>query len=265
MHYLLLPLMSFVIGIIVGLTGVGGASLITPMLVFLFHVPVAVAISSDVVAATLIKIVAGFNHLKQQTVDLQIVKWLNLGSVPGSLMGVLIFSLIRHTGTLSQEHILIRLLGLTILLVAVSALGQIALKAFVPGLKLLDPPKFELKTKLGRTLAVSVGAVLGCLVGLTSVASGSLFAIALIVFFRLCPRKLVGTDIVQAAILLFFTALGHLILGTVNWSLVLPIWLGAVPGVLVGTKFCTLVPQCALRLTIYLILVTVGWNLVHSH
>jgi uncharacterized membrane protein YfcA len=263
MDYLLLPLLSFFVGIIVGLTGVGGASLITPMLIFVFHVPAAVAISSDVVAATLMKVVGGFKHWKQQTVDLKIVKWLLLGSVPGSLTGVGILHIIRRTGAGDINQILIHLLGIMLMVIALSAIAQLSLKTFIPKLDLPEPPKFDLETKFGRILTVSVGAVLGLLVGMTSVASGSMFAIVLIAFFRLDSRKLVGTDILQAAILLICTAFGHLTLGTVNWGLVLPIWLGTVPGVLVGAKLCNITPQGFLRLVIYAILMSVGWKLVH--
>lgn len=264
MEYLLLPLLSFIVGIIVGLTGIGGASLITPMLIFVFQVPPAIAVSSDVVAATLMKVIGGIKHWKQQTLDLQAVKWLALGSVPGSLTGVGILYLIKRSGTLNLDYILLRAIGLMILLVTLLGIAQLLLKSFAPKWKLPEPPKFDLKTKLGRVLTLSVGAVLGCLVGLTSVSSGAMFAIVLITFFRLDSRKLVGTDISQAAILLIFTSLGHLCLGTVNWSLVLPIWLGTVPGVLLGAKLCTITPQRPLRFVIYAILVGVSWKLVYQ-
>ncbi|MCL1469621.1 sulfite exporter TauE/SafE family protein [Argonema antarcticum] len=262
MNYLLLSGLSFVVGIIVGLTGIGGASLITPMLIFVFQVPPSIAVSSDVVAATLMKVVGGFKHWQQKTLDLQVVKWLALGSVPGSLTGVGILYIIKHNGTLNLDDILLRLLGIMMLLVALSALAQLLLKNFVPQLQLPELPKFDLKTNGGRFQTIGIGSVLGCLVGLTSVSSGSMFALVLISFFRLDSRKLVGTDLSQAAILLFFTSLGHLCLGTVDWSLVLPIWLGTVPGVLVGAKLCKITPQPALRLVIYTILVMVSWKLV---
>lgn len=264
MNYLLLPLLSFFVGIIVGLTGVGGASLITPMLIFMFQVPPSIAVSSDVVAATLMKVVGGFKHWQQRTLDLQTVKWLALGSVPGSLSGVGILHFIRHTGAFNLDHILLRLLGVMMLLVTLSALAQLLLLTFVPNLQLPELPKFDLTTKLGCVLTLSVGAFLGCFVGLTSLSSGSLFALVLIAFFRLDSHKLVGTDISQAAILLIFTSLGHLTLGTVDWSLVLPIWLGTVPGVLIGSKLCQITPQRALRFGIYTILVGVSWKLVHQ-
>jgi hypothetical protein len=262
MNYSLLPLFSFFIGIIVGLTGIGGASLITPMLIFFFQVPPSIAVSSDVVAATLMKFVGGFKHWEQQTVDVQVVKWLAFGSVPGSLFGVGILHFIKRTGEHNLDHMMLQLVGMMILFVTLSALAQLLLLTFFPNLKLPELPKFDLKTNLGRALAMSIGAVLGCLVGLTSVSSGSMFALVLIAFFQLDARKLVGTDISQAAILLFFTALGHLTLGTVDWSLVLPIWLGSVPGVLLGAKLCQLAPQRPLRFIIYTLLLMVSYKLV---
>ena len=110
MDYLLLTALSFAVGIIVGLTGIGGASLITPMLILIFQVPPAIAVSSDVVAATLMKIIGGYKHWQQQTLDLQVVKWLALGSVPGSLLGVAILHLLRHLG-INLDDILLHLLG----------------------------------------------------------------------------------------------------------------------------------------------------------
>ncbi|MBW4631025.1 MAG: sulfite exporter TauE/SafE family protein [Iphinoe sp. HA4291-MV1] len=263
MNFLFLPLFSFLVGIIVGLTGVGGASLITPMLIFAFGVPPAVAVSSDVVAATLMKIVGSIKHWQQQTLDVQVVKWLAMGSVSGSLFGVGMLHLIRQTGEHNMNDIMLRLLGVTILLVTVLALVQMLLLTFFPKLQLPELPKFDLQTKLGCLQTMSIGALLGCLVGMTSVSSGSIFALVLIAFFRLDARKLVGTDISQAAILLFFTSLGHLTLGTVDWSLVLPIWLGSVPGVLLGAKICNIAPQKPLRFLIYSILMMVSWKLVY--
>ncbi len=264
MNYLLLSVLSFIVGTIVGLTGVGGASLITPMLICIFQVPASIAVSSDIVAATLMKVVGGFKHWRQQTLDLQIVKWLAFGSVPGSLIGVEILHQIKWRENFDLDSILLRAIGGALLLVTVLALAQFLLKKFVPTFKLPPLPKLDLTTISGRTVTMAVGGILGCIVGLTSVASGAVFALVLIAFFQLDSRKLVGTDISQAAILLSFTSLGHLSLGTVNWSLVIPIWLGSVPGVLVGSKLCHIVPQNALKLVIYGILVMASWKLVYQ-
>jgi len=264
MSYLLLTPLSFLVGIVVGLTGIGGASLITPMLIFLFQVPPAIAVSSDVVAATLMKVIGSVKHWQQKTLDCEVVKWLALGSVPGSLSGIGLLYLLRQIEGLNLDTILLRLIGTMMVLVTFSAIAQSLLKLFLPKLNLPSPPKFDLTTNSGRLLTMGIGAILGCLVGLTSVASGSMFALALITFFRLDSQKLVGTDISQASILLVFTSIGHLGLGTVDWSLVLPIWLGTVPGVLVGVKLCKLTPQPALRMIIYSILTMVSWKLINQ-
>ncbi|HLP89446.1 MAG TPA: sulfite exporter TauE/SafE family protein [Nostocaceae cyanobacterium] len=262
MDYLLLPVLSFFIGIIVGLTGIGGASLITPMLIFVFQVPPSVAISSDVVAATLMKVVGGIKHWQQKTLDLEVVKWLVMGSVSGSILGVGVLHQLRSNGEYNIDNLLLRLLGVMILFVTLTALIQMLLMTFFPKVSLPELPKLNVQTNQGRVFSVILGAVLGFCVGMTSVSSGSMFALVLIAFFRLDARKLVGTDITQAAILLIFTSLGHLTLGTVNWSLVLPIWIGSVPGVLIGAKLCQVTPQHPLRFIIYSILMMISWKLV---
>jgi uncharacterized protein len=264
MDSILLVALSFGVGIVVGLTGIGGASLITPMLIFVFQVPASIAVSSDVVAATLMKVVGGVKHWRQQTVDMQTVKWLALGSVPGSLAGVGILHILRQSGAIDLDAVLLQLLGCAILLITLIALVQLLLMTFAPSFQLPSLPKLDLTTVPGRAVAIAIGAVLGCVVGLTSVSSGSLFALVLIAFFQLDARKLVGTDLSQAAILLSFTSLGHLSLGTVDWSLVLPIWAGSVPGVLVGARLCQLAPQTLLKFVIYMILMMVSWKLAHA-
>ncbi|MBD1843464.1 sulfite exporter TauE/SafE family protein [Cyanobacteria bacterium FACHB-63] len=264
MHYLLLTALSFAVGIVVGLTGIGGASLITPMLVFMFQVPASVAVSSDVVAATLMKVIGGVKHWRQQTVDCAAVKWLAFGSVPGSLCGIALLHKLRNIESLNLDGLLLHLIGYAILLVTGTALLQLLLMTVAPQYELPTLPKLDLETYGGRGSAIAIGAILGCIVGLTSVSSGSMFALVLIAFFQLDARKLVGTDLAQAAILLGFTSIGHLTLGTVDWSLVLPIWLGSVPGVLIGARLCKLIPQRPLRFSIYLLLVMVSWKLAHT-
>jgi uncharacterized protein len=263
MDYLLLPFLSFLIGIIVGLTGIGGASLITPMLIFVFQVSPTVAISSDIVAATMMKVVGGVKHWQQKTLDCQVMKWLALGSVPGSLAGVGALYLIRQAGVLNLDEILLHLIGGMVLFVVFLGFGQLFMKEFFPHVELPQPPKLDLNTYADRIKAMSVGAALGSMVGMTSVSSGSLFAMVLIAFFKLDSRKLVGTDLGQAAILLSFTSLGHIFLGSVNWGLVIPIWVGTIPGVMLGAKLCQFMPHRVLRFVIYTLLLGVSFKLVY--
>lgn len=262
MNYGLLVGLSFGVGTIVGLTGIGGASLITPMLVGVFQVPAAIAVSSDVVAASLMKIVGGIKHWRQQTLDPQVVKWLTLGSVPGALGGVGIFHFLGHGWGQAWNAVLLHLLGGLILMVTLLGLGQMVVSILFPQLEMPSLPQFDLTTWRGRFATMAIGAVLGCLVGLTSISSGSLFALVLMAFFQLDARKLVGTDISQAAILLSFTSLGHIGLGTVDWAVVGAIWLGSVPGVLVGARLCQYLPQRPLRAVVYSLLMLVSVKLV---
>jgi uncharacterized membrane protein YfcA len=263
MNYLLLSSLSLFVGILVGLTGIGGASLITPMLIIVFQVPAAIAISSDVVAATLMKIVGSYRHWQQQTLDWQIVRWLATGSVPGSLCGVAILHRLHGMESLNLDALLLQGIGLAILGITSIALVQLILKTFAPQLELPSLPKLDLNSPRGKVMTVIIGAVLGSIVGLTSVSSGSLFALVMIACFRLEPQKLVGTDITQAAILLLFTSLGHLSLGTVDWRIVGAIATGSIPGVVLGAKLCQFAPQRILKFGLYIILVVVSWRLAH--
>jgi hypothetical protein len=208
------------------------------------------------------KVVGGIKHWQQKTLDIEIVKWLAMGSVSGSLLGVEVLRQIRNSGQQNIDNLLLKLLGIMILIVILTALIQMLLMIFFPKINLPELPKLNVKTNRGRFLTLLIGALLGFSVGMTSVSSGSMFALVLIAFFHLDARKFVGTDITQAAILLIFTSLGHLTLGTVNWSLVLPIWIGSVPGVIIGAKFCEIIPQRPLKFIIYSILMMVSWKLV---
>ncbi|MFN6141837.1 MAG: sulfite exporter TauE/SafE family protein, partial [Pseudanabaena sp.] len=236
---------------------------ITPMLIFMFNVPAAIAVGSDIVAATMMKAIASISHWRQETVDFQVVKWLAFGSVPGALLGVVILHILQSQGW-SLDSFLLPSIGTVILLVTIAGLVQLSLATFAPNISPLSFTTFDLETTNGKTKSILTGFILGCMVGLTSVSSGSLFALVLMTFFRLDARKLVGTDITQAAILLGFTSLGHLSLGTVDWHIVIPIWIGSVPGVILGSKICKLAPQRALRYLIFVILLTVSWKLIHS-
>ncbi|MFN9860856.1 MAG: sulfite exporter TauE/SafE family protein, partial [Pseudanabaena sp.] len=204
MNYFLLSGFSFIVGTVVGLTGIGGASLITPMLIFMFNVPAAIAVGSDIVAATMMKAIASISHWRQETVDFQVVKWLAFGSVPGALLGVVILHILQSQGW-SLDSFLLPSIGTVILLVTIAGLVQLSLATFAPNISPLSFTTFDLETTNGKTKSILTGFILGCMVGLTSVSSGSLFALVLMTFFRLDARKLVGTDITQAAILLGFT------------------------------------------------------------
>jgi uncharacterized protein len=233
----LLTLASFGIGIVVGLTGMGGGALMTPVLVLFFNVPPLTAVSSDLVASAVMKPVGSFVHLRRGTVHLGLVRWLCIGSVPGAFSGVLIA---RALGRGEDVQQLVRTaLGVALLL---AAFGLIA-RAYV---RLLE----HARRRSGRAAPLSqerpdiavrpwatviLGLLGGIVVGLTSVGSGSLIIIALMMLYpTLTASQLVGTDLVQAVPLVASAALGHILFGDFKMELTAGLLLGCIPGVWVG-------------------------------
>jgi hypothetical protein len=233
----LLALASFGIGIIVGLTGMGGGALMTPVLVLFFGVAPLTAVSSDLVASAIMKPVGSVVHLRRGTVHLTLVKWLCIGSVPGAFSGVLIA---RSLGTGQEVQNVIRTaLGLALLLAAAGLIVRAYLR-LVEHARQRDGraeplPQGRPSVILRPVPTVIVGAIGGIVVGLTSVGSGSLIIIALMALYpRLKASELVGTDLVQAVPLVGAAAVGHILFGDFQLELTTSLLVGSVPGVWVG-------------------------------
>ena len=232
-----LALASFGIGIVVGLTGMGGGALMTPALVLFFNVAPLTAVSSDLVASAIMKPVGSLVHLRRGTVHLELVKWLCIGSVPGAFSGVLIA---RAMGTGQQVQDIIRAaLGVALLLAA----AGLTVRAY---LRLLERarhrdgraaplPQGRPTVDVRAVRTAMLGLFGGIVVGLTSVGSGSLIIIALMALYpTLKASELVGTDLVQAVPLVASAALGHILFGDFKLELTTSLLLGCVPGVWVG-------------------------------
>src|SRR5688500_4730301 len=213
------PLMvaaSFGIGIGVGLTGMGGGALMTPVLVLFFNIPPLTAVSSDLVASAIMKPVGSVVHLRRGTVHLGLVKWLCIGSIPGAFGGVLIA---RSLGQGEEVQEIIRMaLGLALLLAAAGVIVRAYMRplgyARVRDGRAAPLPEGPPRVVLRPLRTVALGAVGGLVVGLTSVGSGSLVIIALMALYpRLTANELVGTDLVQAVPLVGSAALGHILFG----------------------------------------------------
>jgi uncharacterized membrane protein YfcA len=261
----LLAFAAFGIGIVVGLTGMGGGALMTPVLVLFFGVPPLAAVSSDLVASAIMKPVGSVVHLRRGTVHLGLVKWLCIGSVPGAFSGVLVA---RALGRGQDVQDMIRLaLGLALLL---AAAGLIA-RAYV---RLLEyarvrdgraaplpegPPRLTLRP--GPTMIV--GALGGLVVGLTSVGSGSLIIIALMVLYpSLTANELVGTDLVQAVPLVASAALGHILFGDFHMDITTSLLLGCIPGVWVGAHLSARAPGGLIRRALAFVLLASSLKLL---
>ncbi|HEY0559744.1 MAG TPA: sulfite exporter TauE/SafE family protein [Frankiaceae bacterium] len=223
---------GLIVGVVVGLTGMGGGALMTPILVLIFGVQPMSAVSSDLVAAAVMKPVGSGVHLRRGTVHRGLVGWLAAGSVPGAFGGVL---LLRALGSgQSLQDLVSRLLGgalvMTVALLAYRVLRQARAAAPVE-----EGPTSDIPVR--RLATLTVGVVGGLVVGLTSVGSGSLMVVALMALYpRLSPRQLVGTDLVQAVPLVFSAALAHVLFGSVQFGLTTSLIIGSVPGAYLGAR-----------------------------
>jgi uncharacterized membrane protein YfcA len=231
---------GLIVGFIVGMTGVGGGALMTPMLVLIFGVQPLAAVSSDLVAAVIMKPIGGGVHLRRGTVKIGLVKWLMVGSLPCAFLGVLLLKR-AGGGEALQAHIKLGL-GLALLLASAGIIVRPLLAKRHRDLA----PDAELKVKILPTILI--GALGGLIVGMTSVGSGSLMIVLLLLLypqFRL--SDLVGTDLVQAIPLVCSAALGHLLLGDFKLALTSSILIGAVPGVYLGARLSSRAPDGILR------------------
>jgi uncharacterized membrane protein YfcA len=231
------------VGVLVGLTGIGGGSLMTPLLVLFAGVSPVVAVGTDLAYGAVTKTVGGWRLLRRGTVDLGVSGWLALGSVPGSLAGVWLIDRLHDRHGDALDSVLLVGISVALVVVALSILGR---AVFMPALAARERERVLLTTRM-RVAAVGIGLVLGLVVGMTSVGSGALIGLALIMVFRLTPHRVVGTDVFHAAILLWTAGLAHLASGNVDLGLMGTILAGSVPGVWIGTALLPRVPAGALR------------------
>jgi len=248
-----LALGALVVGVVVGLTGMGGGALMTPVLVLFFQVPPLTAVSSDLVASAVMKPVGSFVHLRRGTVHLGLVKWLCIGSIPGAFSGVLIA---RALGRGEDVQNLVRTaLGVALLLAAFGLIVRAYIR-LVEHARLRDGRAAPLSQErpdvvLRPWATIVLGALGGIVVGLTSVGSGSLIIIALMVLYpTLTASQLVGTDLVQAVPLVASAALGHILFGDFKLELTTGLLLGCIPGVWVGAHLSARLPGPAFRIAL---------------
>lgn len=245
------------VGLLVGLTGMGGGAVMTPMLILLGWARPLVAVGTDLVWNALTKSVGSFVHYRQGTVDMAMVKRLAFGSIPGALAGIGLLTWLQRRGFANLDRLVVRVLGLALIAVALSLL----LRSF---------RVVREKTALGPYFAENVphlttalGAVVGFLVSLTSVGSGSLIVACLVVMRPTVPlRRIVGSDIFHALLLVGVSAAGHLGIGTVNFSLLTSLLIGSIPGVWIGSRLSAVFPEKILRPVLGSTLLFLGYKLL---
>ncbi|SCW85478.1 hypothetical protein SAMN04487970_10725 [Paenibacillus tianmuensis] len=249
-----IAILGLLVGGLVGITGVGGAALLTPILMFLGISP-SIAVGSDLMYNSITKFFGAIQHSRQKTVRWDIVRQLALGSIPGAITAVIILRFCQPI-FYDQEKFMKVSLGYVLIFTACLTLYQ---ALFHRKVRVLED-KIDVKTKVSVTIIL--GFVLGLIVGLTSVGSGSLFAIAMLFMYRMLPSQLVGTDIVHAFFLVTISALLHAGIGSVNFLLVLNLIIGSVPGVIIGSKISAVIPTKPLKITMTLIILISGFKLL---
>ncbi len=243
-----ISLAGLIVGVVVGLTGMGGGALMTPILVLGFGISPLAAVSSDLVAAVVMKPIGGTIHFRRGTVHAGLVKSLALGSVPGALVGSYVIS---HLGDGVGANIKV-ILGV-VLLIAASAMVMRAVIAARHEGNVEGDAATRVPVRIVPT--VMIGFFGGLIVGMTSVGSGSLMIVALMLLYpMLSGKELVGTDLVQAVPLVVAAAIGHLIWGEFELALTGSLLLGSIPGVIIGAHVSSRAPDVVIRPILVLVL-----------
>jgi uncharacterized protein len=244
-------------GVLVGMTGMGGGSLMTPILVFLFGIPPATAIGTDIAHGAAFKTVGAVQHRRMGNVRARLAGWMFIGSAPMSLLGVWVSVQLTERYGDDVESVMGQVLGGALLFGAVGLVAKSLVRT-----KRVGRPRWRLNRR-DKVAAVIVGAVGGFIVGLTSVGSGVFFGLTLLVIFSMRAHRVVGTDIFHAAALLYVAGIGHWLAGNVDLSLLAWLLLGSIPGVLLGGRLTLTIPEQSLRLMLAGVLGLAGIKLLH--
>jgi uncharacterized protein len=249
-------LSGLLIGLLVGMTGMGGGSLLTPILVIFFGFKPTLAVGTDVLHGAVFKSFGAIRHRRLGTVHARLTFWMFLGSGPMSLLGVAVATwLSQHSS--GAEDIEAYAIGAALV---VGGMGLVAKTFIKRGVQPDDAP--FLLTRRDRIVAFTIGAVCGFVVGLTSVGSGTFFGLIMVLVFPLTLPKIVGTDIFHAAALLWVAGFGHLVAGNVDLRTMGWLLTGSIPGVLISSQFTLKVPDRALRLGLASVLMLSGLKLI---
>jgi uncharacterized membrane protein YfcA len=261
---------GLLVGFVVGLTGMGGGALMTPMMILLFNVQPLAAVSSDLVASMVMTPVGGAVHLRKGTVNKELVKWLVIGSVPSAFLGVLVLRWLGDGDT--TESVVKASLGVALLFAAGSMVAKALLdlrkeqqrRAAAAAAGQVPEARVE-DIRVRRVPTLLVGIIGGLVVGMTSVGSGSLMIVALLLLYpTIRAGQLVGTDLVQAVPLVASASLGHLLFGDFRLDLTTSLLIGALPGVYVGARVSSSAPGGIVRRSLVIVLLASGLKLLDA-
>ncbi len=248
-----LSLTGVLVGFLVGLTGMGGGALMTPVLIFFFGFAPTTAIGTDITYAAVTKAFGSWRHFRQGTVDRPLALWLALGSVPAGLLGAFAVDFLKHHHADMVDHVLYIAIGSALIIVGILLVVRVLMK--IDQQRPLEDIRL---TPRGKLVTVAVGAAAGFIIGLTSVGSGTLLAMVLILFYPLAMSRVVGTDVFHSLLLLSATGIAQIRFGNVELYMVGALLLGSIPGVIVGSRLTLRISTKWLRLILALVLLTSG-------
>jgi uncharacterized membrane protein YfcA len=245
------------VGLLVGLTGMGAGSLMTPILITMFGIPASTAVGTDLVYAAITKAFGAARHSQLKNVNRELALWMATGSVPAAFAGT--YTLYNVFGDINAW--LPDVIGITLVAVGIA----VAIRTFVTIRGLWDATKLPVDGELTtrhKTMAVIIGVVFGFILGLTSVGSGVFFGMTLVTLFPLSARRVVGTDLLHAFLVTMAAGLGTVLFGVPNYGYVGTILIGSIPGILIGSHFTNMLPERALRGSIAGVLALSGMKLL---
>jgi uncharacterized membrane protein YfcA len=252
-----LSIAGLMVGFLVGLTGMGGGALMTPVLIFIFGFEPTMAIGTDVTYAAVTKIAGSWKHWRQGSVDIPLALWLALGSIPASLIGVAAVAYAKATYGDVVNGFLYKAIGSALMMVSVLLIVKVVMH--------VDAAHRRENIKMTRRLkimTVLLGVCTGFIIGFTSVGSGTLLAVFLILFYPLTTDRIIGTDIFHAMILLVVTGLAQIGVGNVDLWMVASLLMGSIPGVLLGSQLTVKAPTRVLRTILAAVLFLSGLALL---
>jgi uncharacterized membrane protein YfcA len=246
------------VGLLVGITGMGGGSLMTPLLILVIGTKPVVAVGTDLAYGAVTKTLGGWRHFRKGTVFPRLAFWLAVGSCPAALLGVWVLDRVHAAIGDDFDTFMLIAIGGVLLLTG----GLVLLRALaIADHSARERGAFRMQTR-HKVAAVVLGASVGFVLGITSAGSGTLIGIGLILGFRLSPHRVVGTDVAHAAVLLWVAAFAHVVAGNVDYGLAGTILIGSLPGVWIGTNLATRLPKNALRAALGVVLLTSGLALL---
>jgi uncharacterized membrane protein YfcA len=249
---------GFGVGLLVGLTGMGAGSLMTPILITVFGIPASTAVGTDLVYAAITKAFGAARHHQLKNVNKELALWMATGSVPAAFAGTYVLYNVFGEGI---NDWLPNVIGFTLVAVGIA----VAIRTFVTIRGLWDASKLPTDgplTTRHKTYAVIIGVVFGFILGLTSVGSGVFFGMTLVTLFPLSARRVVGTDLLHAFLVTMAAGLGTILFGVPNYGYVATILVGSIPGILIGSHFTHRLPERALRGSIAGVLALSGLKLL---